>query len=293
MARQWHTHCGPPAVRSFLSTILFVVLWEIAVPAQACASDELPFRMRDGFLWVEVSMARVDRPLNFILDTGAQVSVIDQRVARGIGLRRGVRVSVTGVQTTVTGFWPQRVNADVAGVALPRRFLALDLTALSRVCGTPVDGLLGADFFRRKVVQIDFRRQRIRFLTPEQQQNLQGESLALDIRSCGMRVPVNINGGKPQWMRLDTGCAAPLHWVTRSVNSNLCRRQLTVGLTELSLPTTTVNVGLGSEMFEDISAVIHEREIFAGEAGLLGTGLLSQFAQVTVDAKNKRLILAR
>jgi hypothetical protein len=33
--------------------------------------------------------------------------------------------------------------------------------------------------------------------------------------------------------------------------------------------------------------------VFAGEAGLLGNGLLSRFGSVTVDAKAGRLILER
>jgi hypothetical protein len=120
-----------------------------------------------------------------------------------------------------------------------------------------------------------------------------GESLSLDLRRCGMRVPVSVNGGNPQWLRLDTGCARPLHWATTSIESRHCQRQLVIGLAELSLPAATVSAQLGTTEFQQVPAVIHEREIFPGEAGLLGTGLLSQFAQVTIDARAKRLILNR
>lgn len=79
--------------------------------------------------------------------------------------------------------------------------------------------------------------------------------------------------------------------MTSSVEPKDCRRELAIGLAELSLPTTTVSAAFGSTKFEQVAAVIHEREIFAGESGLLGVGLLAQFAQVTVDSKAKRLIL--
>ena len=41
-----------------------------------------------------------------------------------------------------------------------------------------------------------------------------------------------------------------------------------------------------------VQAGLHEREFFPGEAGLLGTGILSNFA-ITVDAPGARLILRK
>ena len=242
---------------------------------------------------MEVSSARTDRPLNFLVDTGANVSVIDQTVARRLGVKPGARVNVKGVQTTAVGFWPQRISAKAGDIPLPKKFLALDLTQLGRACATTVDGLLGADFFHGRIVQIDFRERVIRLLTAEQGRKLPGESLPLEIRSCGMRVPVSVNAGKPQWLRLDTGCAAPLHWVTTAVEPERCGRQLAIGLAALSLPTTRVSAELASTKFDQVATVIHEREIFAGEAGLLGAGLLSQFSQITIDSQTGRLILTR
>lgn len=280
-------------MRLLLSTILFASLCRFGSQVQAASPVEFPFQFQDGFIRVEVSVEGSAQPLNFLVDTGAAVSVIDQRVMERLGIRRSRRVTVKGVQTTTTGYWPQRVAGRMGGMALPRHLLAVDLSALGRACATPVDGLLGADFFRGKAVQIDFQERKIRALTPAQARRLQGESLALDFRRCGMRVPVKINDRPTQWLRLDTGCAAPLHWVTASINPDHCGRQLAVGLAEISLPTTTVKAALGNETFSEVGAVIHPREIFAGEAGLLGNGLLARFSQITVDARAGRLVLSR
>jgi hypothetical protein len=175
-------------------------------------------------------------------------------------------------------------------VQLPAEYLAVDLEKLSRSCQQPVDGLIGMDFFRGRVVQIDFESGKIRLLKHENGGKVTG-SLPLELRPCGMRVPITINNHSNQWVRLDTGCATPLQWVTASVNTTQCAHRVAIGLAELSIPQTKATVGLGGYKFEDVETGLHESAIFPGEAGLLGDGLLSRFSSVTIDAKAGRLIL--
>jgi len=162
---------------------------------------------------------------------------------------------------------------------------------LSRSCELPVDGLVGADFFRGRVVQIDFTAERIRLLKPEGLEKTD-DVLPLELRSCGMRVPITVNGHKRQWVRLDTGCATALQWVTSDVPDQ-CTHQMAIGLAEISIPQTKTSVGIGEHQFNDVPTGLHEKAIFAGEAGLLGNGLLSRFASVTIDAKAGRVILEK
>jgi hypothetical protein len=279
-------------VRGFFSTILFIACG-ILVPLRAVSADEVPFQLRDGLIWVDVSAANSPGPLHFLLDSGAEVSTINLRTIRSLGVKLGPPVPVNGVQTSGSGFWPQRVRAKMAGVALPRNMLAVDLSALADACSMPVDGLIGADFFRDRVVQIDFQKHVVRLLDASEAKAVGSDSLPLELRRCGMRVPVSVNHHQAQWLRVDTGCAAALHWVTTSVDPKLCRKQMAIGLTKFSLPTASVNVRLGSENFENVAADLHAKEIFAGEAGLLGNGLLARFSQVTIDARASRLILTR
>lgn len=220
------------------------------------------------------------------------MSVVEERVADRLGLKHGAPVNVAGVRTVVSGYWVQNAKAMLADTTLPGNLVAIDLSQLSRTCATPVDGLIGADFFRDRIVQIDFAGKAIRILTPEQARGIKGDLLALD-DCCAMRVPVSVNGRKPQPLRLDTGCAAALHWVTKSSSLKLGGNRVAVGLTEMSLPTATVSATLGSNRFEEVPAVIHERRIFPHEDGLLGLGLLTQFSQVTIDTGAGRVILAR
>jgi hypothetical protein len=252
--------------------------------------DEIPFEYREGLLWIKAVVPQSADALNLLLDTGAGVSVLNTTTAERLKLKSGRKVNVCGVETTLTGYWLDPISATANLVQLPANYLAVDLQKLSKSCARPVDGLLGADFFRGRVVQIDFVAQRIRILSSRAAQTCD-DALALQLRPCGMRVPVTINGRKSQWLRVDTGCVSPLQWVTSKVRAEDCSRKTAIGLTELSIPQTTTTVQIGSHQFQNVPTGIHEKPIFQGEAGLLGNGLLARFSSITIDAKSGRLLL--
>ena len=251
---------------------------------------EFPFQYREGLLWVEVTIPQSDKPLNFLLDTGAGVSAINLNTAKRIGLKLGQEVTVHGVETMLTGYWQQQMSAKVGDVQLPHKYLAVDLEKLSRSCEQPVDGLVGMDFFRDHIVQIDFNTKTIRLLKSVKAEKTD-EVLSLEMRPCGMRVPVEVNDHKHQWVRLDTGCATALQWVTSEVPREQCTRQMAIGLAEISIPQTTTTVSIGEHQFKNVPTGLHESAIFPGEAGLLGNGLISRFSTVTIDTKAGRAIL--
>lgn len=253
---------------------------------------DIPFESHEGLIWVQVSVPQSPRPLNFLLDSGAGVSVIHLGTARRLGLVLGERVKVGGVDSAADGFWPQRLSARAGDVVLPSEYLAVDLGKLGQACACGVDGLLGLDFFRKRVVQIDYQTRTIRLLASSPATN-DAEVVALKFRRQAILAPLRVNGGPPQWMRLDTGCTAALHWVAGSAPGAASHNRVSVGLAEISLSETTASVQLGQTTFPSLPASLHERPIFPGEAGLLGNGLLARFDRVTFDAKAGRLLLHR
>ncbi len=265
-----------------------IVRGEVAVTSPT----EFPFEYREGLLWVQVQVAESREPLRFLLDSGAEVSVVNLDTARRLGLSLGERVNVSSVQTTMKGYWPQKLSANASGVTLPSDFLALDLSRLSRACEQSVDGLIGADFFKGKIVQIDFGAQKVRLLNASDAAS-KIESSPLEIRRCGLCVKVSVNGGKPQRLRVDTGCAMALQWVTSKVQPERCTTKVAIGLAELNIPQTQTTVSLAGRTFRDVPTGLHSKAIFPGESGLLGNGLLAEFGVVTIDAKSGRLILGR
>ena len=279
-------------MRIRLCAVMVFLIALLEVQATPTLLAEFPFQFREGFLWIEVNIPQSKEPLNFLMDTGAGVSVINLSTAKRIGLKLGQEVMVRGVQAMLIGYWQEGMHAKVGDVELPREYLAVDLDKLSNSCERLVDGLVGADFFRGRVVQIDFDAQKIRLLKPAKGEKSK-TSLPLQLRPCGMRVPIRVNGHKCQWVRLDTGCATALQWVTSDVRPEQCGRKMAIGLAEISIPQTETTVGIGEHEFEKVPTGLHERAIFPGEAGLLGNDLLSRFSTVTIDAKAARLILEK
>jgi hypothetical protein len=253
---------------------------------------EFPFQLREGLIWIQVSVPQCGKTLNFMLDSGAEVSVVDLRVAQSLGLKWGNLVSVRGVKSSVNGYWPEHLSAQLGDISLPKDFLAVNLSDLSKACKCGVDGLLGADFFKGRIVQIDFQKQKIRLLKSANP-GAHEESIPLQVRSSGMLVKIQVNNGKAQKVRLDTGCASPLQWVSSKAPSEPYARQIAVGMTEVSIPLIRTSVRIGESEFTSVPTGLQDHQIFAGEAGLVGTPLLSRFAVVTVDTLAKRLLLRR
>jgi hypothetical protein len=251
---------------------------------------EIPFESCEGLLWVKASSPHSTEPLNLLLDTGAAVTVLNNAAADRLKLAHGRRITVQGVGTTLSGSALKPAPLTANGIQLPSPGLAVDLQKFSDSCSRPVDGLLGADFFRRRIVQLDFSAGKLRILAAAPAPRL-ADTLPLQFRSCGIRVPVSVNGRKPEWVRLDTGCASALQWVTSSVRAEDCIKKPAIGLAEVAVPQTETTVQLGSHNFDGLPTGIHDKPIFMGEAGLLGNGLLSRFSSVIIDGKSRRLIL--
>ncbi|MGE3310333.1 MAG: retropepsin-like aspartic protease [Limisphaerales bacterium] len=275
------------ALRISLLGVLACLLPQPATRASISDERSFPVRFEDGMVWVDVqaetrSGESTTGPLRFLVDTGASVSVLDRRAARRLGLPLGRKTAVAGVGTVVTGHGPIPWHASLGDVALPPTILVLDLERLGDACDEPVDGLLGADFFRERIVELDYRSGTLTLLdnspaVPDER------SLPLSVSSRGFSVRARVNGGRDQPLRVDTGCASALQWVNPSATGRECPGPPSVGLARVSIPQTLSGIQLGSHSFDTIATGLHRKPIFPGEAGLLGNGLLAMFGVITFD----------
>jgi hypothetical protein len=273
-------------VRFLLCTLLAALL--LPLSARSEVLGEIHSQYRDGLIWLKVNVTGKSKPLNFLLDSGAGISAIDLRTARSLGVRPGNRQIVQGVNGQSFAYRVNDLQGVCGGIALPKSVLAVDLRALSECCDQPVDGILGVDFFRSRIVQIDFTEGRLRILEKCDPNLANCEILPIRMCNDAFCVPVRVAGNPAQWIRLDTGCDAALEWVVSETEKRWTNRS-SIGLSGVSIRQINTSVQLGKQCFNAITTGVHREQIFPGEAGLLGNGLLSKF-RLTIDQPGNRVI---
>ncbi len=265
----------------------FICLLLIFVRLQA---GEFPFRFEGNLIWVDVRTAKSERTLHFLLDTGATVSVLDLATCKELSLRRGTAVQVAGVGASAQGFWPTTCQASAGGLDLPSKYLVLSLGDLSGACGRHVDGLIGADFFAGRMVQLDFQCQIAR--TGRDAHPVSADAvLPLKRGPKGALLTQVKVGGTSGWVRVDTGFASAVDWVT-SQRTEPTSSRISVGLAQISTPLTKTELRFGEIQMSGVPTGLHARPIFPGESGLLGNAVLSNFL-VTLDLDRGQLQLSR
>lgn len=136
-------------------------------PAQQMAAAvgmEIPLRTTlGGYLSGEVRLEGIERPLNFIIDTGASVSVVSQWLAVREEMDRFAR------EQRLKVYGAAGVAEDVKMLILPRITLGtfvrervpavvLDLNTINETNGFDQTGIIGGNFLRHFRITFDFQR---------------------------------------------------------------------------------------------------------------------------------------
>ncbi|MEJ7848990.1 MAG: aspartyl protease family protein [Pyrinomonadaceae bacterium] len=134
------------------------------------AGISLPLRLTSsGFLSGEVQLEGVEQPLNFIVDTGASVSVISDDVA----LMEGITPFATAEKMRVIG--SAGITENVPSFLLPKvsfgkhsrksiAAIALDLDMINEASGFEQAGILGGNFLRNYRMTFDFTNSMVTFV---------------------------------------------------------------------------------------------------------------------------------
>lgn len=129
---------------------------------------EIPVRTTSsGFISGEVRVDGIEKPLNFIVDTGATITVVSEKLAEQEDLANYLQ------PTRMRVFGAAGVAENVKTVLLPRVMLGtlarenvnaavLDLEPVNETAGFTQNGILGANFLRHFRVSFDFQRGVIR-----------------------------------------------------------------------------------------------------------------------------------
>lgn len=273
------------------AAVFFFALLSAAFGAVSTAAPvpEIPFRFTDGFICIEVRVAESTQPLSLILDSGAGKSVLSLRAAKRLKLPLGVPQKVRSVASDTTAFQLSPLRTAANGVPMPPIELAVDLSAADELCSQPVDGLIGVEFFRGRVVEIDYVHRCLR-LSDAPPATAGANVLQTKMVNDVLCVPISVNGSAPRWTRLDTGCNDALHWVVPRATERTRHKGVSLGFISDFTDTAVTAVGIGSSQATGIKTSLHGRAMFPGEAGLIGNGLLSRYT-VTVDWPRGQVLL--
>ncbi|HWL54205.1 MAG TPA: aspartyl protease family protein [Chthoniobacteraceae bacterium] len=238
----------------------------------------IPFEYEEGLILVEVDAGR--HVLHFAVDTGAGSTVLSAQAAWKLRLKGGDEVPVYGVGTRGVARRVSGFDGSLGGIPLRSELFALNLRR--KEGRRPLDGLIGQDFFKGRIVEIDYAARRL-FIRDHPPSTASAVVLPIRYRHDAMCVPVGVNDRKPEWTRLDTGCVTALEWglgIGRDHVTSGARRDM------------AAVVNLGRDRHEGVLIGWHPQRLFPEEAGLLGNGLLSHY-RVTIDEPRMRLILTR
>jgi PDZ domain/Aspartyl protease len=163
----------------------------------------IPFELVTRHIVVKV---RIDnsRPLSFVFDTGDQVGIVDTRVAKELDLKLEGEVHVGGAGSeTLPGSLVKGSHWTLAGLegfSQPVT-LALPLDRLAAKFGHDFDGIIGSDFIKRFVVEVDYQKQVLR-LHDKERFSYSGPGESIPIQLSGQGYPyiqgeVTPVGGQP------------------------------------------------------------------------------------------------
>lgn len=197
----------------------------------------IPLKILNNHVYLQISVNN-SKPLWFMLDTGAR-NIINRRHAQALGLKLDPGGQTSGVgEGTVDYFFAENVSYTFPGVTIARekfsvlslenveeclKTLVVDLqgkvTSRAQAAqgdeGQSIDGVLGDEFFRLFVVEIDYAAKSINLFDPKSYRYQgKGERIPLEVRlkHIFMRAPISASGHSPidGLFMIDSGSAVAL-----------------------------------------------------------------------------------
>jgi hypothetical protein len=235
-----------------------------------------------------------DKTYPFFLDTGAARTVFD--ISLPIGKPSAVaRVGTADKHIRASVFTTPRASVGKLSLdSVVPDILGLDLSDI-RTVGCDLNGIIGADFLKHHVVQIDFDRGELIFLKNVEAIGTIGTPIDLSWDDSGCpTVSIRCGGQDVQRFIVDTGCVS---FDSGGVNASFSRAMLKNGDARVvgSSRSTTLSGMTSSDLVQAKSLTLREflvpNPIFgSARVNVLGLGYLSRFV-ITFDFAKSRMYL--
>lgn len=275
----------------------------------------VPFDYHHGFIVVDVIFQK-KIPLKFILDTGAENSVLlKKEYAEVLRVPYTKRIKLLGSDMNreifahiCNGTYLQLVNTQT----IQNNIIVLedDMIFLEEYIGTPIDGILGAEFFKGLIVKINYRRMEITLSNPIQynyKKLKDYESFDLEIHNSKpyLNCKTSVLPGKETISKLllDTGASLTTMFHNNTDSLLILPEQIITGSLGKGLggeingyvgKVHKLNIGLFEfnnivSSFQDLEEIVIKAEKIVRN-GLIGNLLLERF-DVVVDLYHSKLYL--
>lgn len=291
--------------------IFFILLFVLAALPSPSLAGEIPFTLEKGFVIIAAKIKK-DIPVEVAISTGSPYSYLNPDLI----LRHKIRLAytnegpVTGRNDKIIHFAEvsQIVVGDEKPVSLNMKERSFE--AMNKKIGREIGAFLGADFFKGKIVQIDFKKKVIRILEnspldykkdtsstdakalffkmDQSYATFDGRTLTLPVVN-----DISFNSAKVRTL-FDTGSAVPI------LISPAAAKEYAFGPLPdkgASKVTQVKSMGLGAFEIAEVPAMILGKNAGFDEGleqygAVIGLGVMQNFI-VTFDWKEKMVVVEK
>jgi outer membrane lipoprotein-sorting protein/predicted aspartyl protease len=268
-------------------------------------STKIPYLMDDNgnaMLKVRVNNSP---PLNFTIDTGSDVfAIITNRQAKSLGLtpQNNYKVGIAGNIGEIEAATIPSANLTLPGVEALNQRIEVIVSDELVDNESKIDGVLGLEFLKKFIVEIDYEAQTISLFAPEKYQySGTGEVIPIKIKdgSPMVRLKMMTTGGKSieDYFEVDNGMGATLVFKTPAVRKYGLLEEMRTIQAPLDIEAggeyrrrigRLKSLQIGRFVIENPTVSLSEN--VEGEGGTLGEEILRRF-KVIFDFSHHRMIL--
>jgi len=268
----------------------------------------IPFELSNNIILLRAQV-NDSPPLWFIFDTGANTSVINARLVKELKLQAGRKVGGSASGGRIEAELIRGVSLSLPGVAVFNQTIAaLPIDAFSQVFGKPLAGIVGYDFIKQFVVEIDYSANMMNLYSPTSY-NRRGAAETLPIRFINRKpfvsARIKLEGREAieGAFMIDTGADAVMsinapfvkrHQFLNALSSSRRSNSGGAGGTSQAITARVENVQLGRFVINrplvEFSQATEGTDALSSYAGLLGGEVFRRFTLV-LDYPRERIIL--